>query len=94
MALRVRDWQAPTDRPEVIAERFAAQGARVIHLIDFEGARTGAPVNLDAIGRVAGRVAVPIQVAGGLEGADQIRLAFAAEKYMRGNADSRVPSSE
>jgi phosphoribosylformimino-5-aminoimidazole carboxamide ribotide isomerase len=69
---------APTDRPEVIAERFAAQGARVVHLVDFEGARTGAPVNLEAIGRVAGRVAIPIQVAGGLEGADQIRLAFAA----------------
>ena len=69
---------APTDRPEVIAERFAAQGARTIHLVDFEGARAGAPANLEAVGRVAGRVAIPIQVAGGLEGADQIRLAFAA----------------
>ena len=69
---------APTDRPEMIAERFAAQGARVIHLVDFEGARGGSPVNLEAVGRVAGRVAIPIQLAGGLEGADQIRLAFAA----------------
>ncbi len=69
---------APTDRPELIAERFAAQGARLIHLVDFDGARSGAPVNLEAVGRVAGRVAIPIQLAGGLEGADQIRLAFAA----------------
>jgi phosphoribosylformimino-5-aminoimidazole carboxamide ribotide isomerase len=69
---------APNDRPEVIAERFAAQGARVIHLVDFDGARAGAPANLEAVGRVAGRVAIPIQMAGGLEGADQIRLAFAA----------------
>jgi phosphoribosylformimino-5-aminoimidazole carboxamide ribotide isomerase len=69
---------APTDRPEVIAERFASQGARVIHLVDFDGARAGAPANLEAVGRVAGRIAIPIQVAGGLEGADQIRLAFAA----------------
>ena len=69
---------APTDRPEVIAERFVAQGARVVHLVDFDGARTGAPANLEAIGRVAGRVAIPIQVAGGLEAADNIRLAFAA----------------
>ena len=69
---------APTDRPEVIAERFASQGARVIHLVDFDGARSGAPVNLEAVGRVAGRIAIPIQLAGGLEGADQIRLAFAA----------------
>jgi len=69
---------APTDRPEIIADRFAALGAPVIHLVDFDGARAGAPVNLEAVGRVASRVAVPIQMAGGLEGADQIRLAFAA----------------
>ena len=69
---------APTDRPEVIAERFVAQGARVIHLVDFDGARAGAPANLEAVGRVAGRIAIPIQVAGGLEAADNIRLAFAA----------------
>lgn len=69
---------APTDRPEMIAERFVAQGARVVHLVDFDGARTGAPANLDAIGRVASRVATPIQVAGGLDAADNIRIAFAA----------------
>ncbi len=69
---------APSDRPEVIADRFAAQGARLVHLVDFDGARTGAPANLEAVGRVASRVAIPIQLAGGLEGADQIRLAFAA----------------
>ncbi len=68
----------PTDRPERIAERFVAQGARMIHLVDLDGARQGVPVNLEAIGRVAGRVAVPLQVSGGMEGADNIRLAFAA----------------
>ena len=69
---------APSDRPEVIAERFVAQGARSIHLVDFDGAQQGRPVNLEAVGRVAGRVGVPLQVAGGIEGADNIRLAFAA----------------
>jgi len=69
---------APSDRPEVIAERFVAQGAKVVHLVDFDGAQQGRPANLEAIGRVAGRVGVPLQVAGGMEGADNIRLAFAA----------------
>ena len=68
----------PTDRPERIAALFVEQGARVIHLVDFDGARAGQPVNLEAIGAIAGRIAVPLQVAGGLEGPDQIRLAFAA----------------
>jgi phosphoribosylformimino-5-aminoimidazole carboxamide ribotide isomerase len=44
----------------------------------MDGARAGRPVNLEAIGRVASRVAVPVQLAGGMEGPDNIRLAFAA----------------
>ena len=69
---------APTDRPEVIAARFVDQGARVIHLVDFDGAQQGRPANLDAVARIASRVAVPLQLAGGLDGPDEIRLAFAA----------------
>jgi phosphoribosylformimino-5-aminoimidazole carboxamide ribotide isomerase len=69
---------SPTDRPERIAERFVAQGAQLIHIVDMDGARSGSPVNLEALGRIASRVAVPLQVAGGMEGADAIRLAFAA----------------
>ena len=69
---------APTDRPDRIAERFVELGARAIHVVDFDGARTGAPGNLEAVGAMASRIAVPIQLAGGLEGPDQIRLAFAA----------------
>jgi phosphoribosylformimino-5-aminoimidazole carboxamide ribotide isomerase len=68
----------PTDRPEVIAASFVEQGARVVHLVDFDGARLGRPANLDAVARIAARVAVPLQVAGGLDGPEQVRLAFAA----------------
>lgn len=68
----------PTDRPERIARRFVEAGARAIHLVDFDGARAGRPVNLEAIARVAEAVAVPLQVAGGVEEPDAIRLVFAA----------------
>jgi phosphoribosylformimino-5-aminoimidazole carboxamide ribotide isomerase len=69
---------SPTDRPERIAEQLVVQGARILHLVDFDGAQRAAPVNLAAVGAVAAKVAVPLQVAGGLEEADHIRLAFAA----------------
>jgi phosphoribosylformimino-5-aminoimidazole carboxamide ribotide isomerase len=69
---------APTDRPERIAESFVAKGARLIHVVDFDGARSGRPANLEAVGAIASRIAVPIQVAGGVDTADGIRLAFAA----------------
>ncbi len=69
---------SPTDRPDRIAAQFVQQGARLIHLVDFDGARRRQPASLDVIGAVAAKVAVPLQVAGGLEDADHIRLAFAA----------------
>jgi phosphoribosylformimino-5-aminoimidazole carboxamide ribotide isomerase len=69
---------APTDRPDRIAERFVSLGARMIHLVDFDGARLGAPANLEAVGTIAAKVALPLQLAGGVESADAIRLAFAA----------------
>jgi phosphoribosylformimino-5-aminoimidazole carboxamide ribotide isomerase len=68
----------PTDRPERIAERFVQAGARQLHLVDFDGAQRGSPANLEAVAAVAARVAVPLQLAGGLEDPDAIRLAFAA----------------
>ncbi len=69
---------APTDRPERIAERFVALGAKLIHVVDFDGARAGSPGNLEAVGSIASRIAVPLQVAGGVDSAAAIRLAFAA----------------
>lgn len=69
---------APTDRPDRIAETFVAMGARLIHLVDFAGARAGIPMELDAVGAIAARVAVPIQIAGGVDTTDGVRLAFAA----------------
>lgn len=68
---------APTDQPARIARHFVDRGAKLIHLVDFDGARAGLPINLEAIGAVAGLVATPLQVAGGLESPEGIRLAFA-----------------
>jgi phosphoribosylformimino-5-aminoimidazole carboxamide ribotide isomerase len=68
----------PTDRPAVIAASFVAQGAPAIHLVDLDGARQGRPVNLEATGAVARAVARPLQLAGGVDGPEQIEIAFAA----------------
>jgi phosphoribosylformimino-5-aminoimidazole carboxamide ribotide isomerase len=69
---------APTDRPERIVTRLVEGGAKLIHLVDFDGAVSGVPANLEAVGAVASRSAVPIQLAGGVDTPEGIRLAFAA----------------
>ena len=69
---------SPTDRPEQIAKTFVEQGAPMLHLVDLDGAVRGAPANTQAIQRISRAVAVPLQLAGGVDGPDQIELAFAA----------------
>ena len=68
----------PTDRPAVIAAAFAAQGAPAIHLVDLDGAAAGQPANLEVIADVARAVAKPLQLAGGVDGPEQIEIAYAA----------------
>lgn len=68
----------PTDRPDAIARTFVELGATMLHLVDLDGAVNGAPANTDAIQRISRAVAVPLQVAGGIDGPGQIELAFAA----------------
>jgi phosphoribosylformimino-5-aminoimidazole carboxamide ribotide isomerase len=69
---------APTDRPERIARHFVALGAPLIHLVDLDGAKAGEPVNLGPVQEIARNTATPLQLAGGIDGPAQVRLAFAA----------------
>ncbi len=56
------------DDPAAVAERFAVAGARWLHVVDLDGARTGIPTNSAVVSAivavVGGRAA--IEVAGGL----------------------------
>ena len=67
----------PTDRPERIARHFVDLGAPLLHLVDLDGAQRGAPANTEAVQRISREVAVPLQLAGGVDGPEQVELAFA-----------------
>lgn len=51
--------------PSEVAASFREAGAERIHVVDLDGARSGKPVNLDALRAIAG-VGVPFEVGGGL----------------------------
>jgi phosphoribosylformimino-5-aminoimidazole carboxamide ribotide isomerase len=51
--------------PVDAARRWVEEGARRLHVVDLDGARSGSPVNLDALERIAG-LGVPVQYGGGL----------------------------
>jgi phosphoribosylformimino-5-aminoimidazole carboxamide ribotide isomerase len=55
------------------AEVWAAQGAPRLHVVDLDGARSGDPVNFPMIERIVRRVAVPVQVGGGIRSLERAR---------------------
>ena len=55
-----------SDDPAAVAQRWADQGAELIHVIDLDGAFEKRPVNLIIIKRIREAVNVPIQVGGGI----------------------------
>jgi phosphoribosylformimino-5-aminoimidazole carboxamide ribotide isomerase len=60
------------------ARRWVQSGARALHVVDLDGARSGTPVNLAHVQRIAAEVDVPVQVGGGLRTADAVRAAIDA----------------
>lgn len=55
------------------ALRWVEAGARRLHVVDLDGARRGAPMNLEQIRRIVSTVEVPVQVGGGLRTIESVR---------------------
>jgi phosphoribosylformimino-5-aminoimidazole carboxamide ribotide isomerase len=75
------DFDAETvyaDSPLEAARAWVQAGARYLHVVDLDGARTGAPQNLEHVARIAGELGVPLQVGGGLRSVDAVRDVAAA----------------
>jgi phosphoribosylformimino-5-aminoimidazole carboxamide ribotide isomerase len=61
------------DDPVAVARRWEAAGARWIHVVDLDGARAGAPSQLDMVAAICRAVTIPVQVGGGLRDAHAIQ---------------------
>ena len=75
------DFAAPTvygDDPLDAALAWVEAGARALHVVDLDGARAGAPRNLEAVRRICAEARVPVQVGGGLRAAADVDAALEA----------------
>jgi phosphoribosylformimino-5-aminoimidazole carboxamide ribotide isomerase len=61
------------DDPVAVARQWEDQGATRLHLVDLDGAKSGEPVNLPVIAKIADALKIPVQVGGGLR--DRARFA-------------------
>jgi phosphoribosylformimino-5-aminoimidazole carboxamide ribotide isomerase len=85
-----------SDDPVAVARSFAAAGARWLHVVDLDGARTGEPAHdaviRDLVDTLAGDVAV--EVAGGLRSEESVAavLASGVARAVVGTAALRDPA--
>jgi len=75
------DFDAETvyaDSPLEAARAWVDAGARYLHMVDLDGARTGSPQSLDHLARVVEELGVPVQYGGGLRSIDAVAGAIEA----------------
>jgi phosphoribosylformimino-5-aminoimidazole carboxamide ribotide isomerase len=75
------DFDAETvyaDSPLEAARAWVDAGARYLHMVDLDGARTGSPQSLDHLARVVAELGVPVQYGGGLRSIDAVAGAMDA----------------
>ncbi|OGY74193.1 MAG: 1-(5-phosphoribosyl)-5-[(5-phosphoribosylamino)methylideneamino]imidazole-4-carboxamide isomerase [Candidatus Jacksonbacteria bacterium RIFCSPLOWO2_12_FULL_44_15b] len=61
-----------SDDPVSVAKKFVSQGARFLHVVDLDGARTGKMKNLTLILEMRKCAPVPMQVGGGIRSIESV----------------------
>jgi phosphoribosylformimino-5-aminoimidazole carboxamide ribotide isomerase len=76
------------DSPLEAARAWVDAGARFLHVVDLDGARTGSPKSLDHLEQIAQELHVPVQYGGGLRTLPAVRdaLRAGAERVILGTA--------
>ena len=76
------------DSPLEAARAWVQAGARFLHIVDLDGARTGRPQSLEHLERITHELSVPVQYGGGLRSLPAVRdaLRAGAERVILGTA--------
>jgi phosphoribosylformimino-5-aminoimidazole carboxamide ribotide isomerase len=75
---RFEDETVYADDPVDAARDFKAAGARHLHVVDLDGARSGEPRSLEHLERIARETGLPVQYGGGLRSIEAVRAAVGA----------------
>lgn len=75
---KARDETRYSDDPVEVARQFAEAGAEALHVVDLDGAFSGAPVHLPLVARICRVTALPVRFGGGLRRIEDLEAAFSA----------------
>jgi len=82
-----------SDDPVAQALRWQSQGARRLHLVDLDGARSGQPVNDAAVKAITSALTIPVQLGGGVRTVDRAEelLACGLDRVILGTVALEQP---
>jgi phosphoribosylformimino-5-aminoimidazole carboxamide ribotide isomerase len=75
---RFEDATTYHDDPLEAARAWVSEGARFLHVVDLDGARSGEPRSLEHLRRIVEETRLPVQYGGGLRTVDAVREALGA----------------
>ena len=75
---RAEDKTVYSDDPAAVAREWAERGGNWLHVVDLDAAFSGKQSNLEIVKRIAGEIALPVQLGGGLRDEAAIERALAA----------------
>jgi len=81
------------DDPVAVGHRWVGEGAEYLHVVDLDGAVTGAPVNATAIAALCRALPIPIEVGGGVRSVSRAAELFeaGADRVIFGTAALALP---
>ena len=65
-----------SDDPSAMAEKWVAEGAEIVHVVDLDGAVEKRPRNLDSIKKIIYRINARVQVGGGIRNEKTVKMFF------------------
>jgi len=80
--------------PAKVARHWESQGAKMLHIVDLDGAITGKPQNKDAICQILKSVAIPLQLGGGIRDIETMDnyLSLGIKRVILGTTAYQQPS--
>ena len=82
-----------SDKPEEMAEKWQAEGAEFLHLVDLDGALAGKSQNLATLKKIIAAVNIPVELGGGIrtmENIDEV-LALGVKRVILGSVAVKNP---
>lgn len=81
------------DNPVEIARQWEQLGAKILHLVDLDGAFTGLSQNAKVIGSIGEEVRIPLQLGGGVRSREAVEkaISFGVSRVIIGTAVIEAP---